>query len=221
MNTSPEINELASALSKAQASMKPAHKGADNPFHNSKYADLCSVWETCRKPLTDNGLAVIQTADADIKSVTVSTRLVHTSGQWVESTLAMPNAKPTPQGIGSVLTYARRYSLAAIVGVAPEGDDDDAEASEKSSRKPQAYQRPEPVDQQTVDTAIAHLDGMDTQADVERFMGIVVKSKDNNPATKTAITNAARKRWVELTPKKVETTTTALMTEEEEETFEE
>jgi len=123
MNRSEQINELATALAKAQSVIKGAMKDSDNPFFKSTYADLTSVWEACRKPLTDNGLSVTQLLGESDSGVVIETVLLHSSGQWISSSYSMPVVKQTPQDYGSAITYARRYALAAIVGVAPEDDD--------------------------------------------------------------------------------------------------
>lgn len=124
---SKDINELAEALAKAQGEITGAKKEADNPFYKSKYADLAACWDACREPLSTNGLAVIQTTKSDQEAVTVVTTLAHKSGQWIRGELTMIPDKPGPQGFGSCLTYARRYSLAAAVGLAQ--IDDDAESA--------------------------------------------------------------------------------------------
>lgn len=123
---SEQINELAAALAKAQGAIKGAAKDTANPFFKSKYADLASVWDACRTQLTANGLSVIQTMDDSQGGVTVVTTLAHSSGQWIRGRLTMKPVKDDPQGIGSAITYARRYALAAMVGVAPEDDDGNA-----------------------------------------------------------------------------------------------
>jgi hypothetical protein len=120
---SEQINELAKALSIAQGAMNGAKKESANPFFKSKYADLGSVWDAIRKPLSDNGLSVVQTVDGD-KLLTI---LMHASGQWIDSTYPITAKDNSPQAIGSALTYARRYALAAMVGVYQ--TDDDAEAA--------------------------------------------------------------------------------------------
>ena len=126
MNQSEQINELSKALCTAQSQMTFAKKDSKNPFFKSSYADLSSVWEACREPLTKNGLAVIQTFDSDHdeNTVIVVTTLTHSSGQWINSRLKLPLVKKDPQGLGSAITYGRRYSLAAIVGVIADEDDD-------------------------------------------------------------------------------------------------
>jgi len=131
MEMSEQINELAKALSVAQGQIKGALKDSNNPFFKSKYADLSSVWEACREQLSKNGLSVIQTTcDAPDKGVSVVTTLAHESGQWVRGHLTLEPKDKTPQGYGSAITYARRYALAAIVGVAPEDDDGNAASRE-------------------------------------------------------------------------------------------
>lgn len=126
MEKSEQINELATALSKAQGAIKGALKDTANPFFKSKYADLSSVWEACRAQLAANGLAVVQTPCEAESGVAVETMLMHASGQWVSNRFLMPVAKSDAQAVGSAITYARRYALAAMVGVAPEDDDGNA-----------------------------------------------------------------------------------------------
>lgn len=128
---SENIAELAAALSKAQASITGALKDSANPFFKSKYADLASCWDACRKQLTDNGLSVIQTTDIVADTVVVRTTLAHSSGQWVSGILPVKGKDDGPQAQGSGITYARRYALAAIVGLAQ--IDDDAEAAQGRS----------------------------------------------------------------------------------------
>lgn len=133
---SQQINELAKALSVVQAHIKGAAKDSTNPFFNSKYADLSSVWEACRALLTTNGLSVAQTNVPSENGVTLVTTLMHTSGQWIEGSLFIRPSKDDPQGFGSAMTYARRYALAAIIGVSPEDDDGNAATGKTVSNKP-------------------------------------------------------------------------------------
>lgn len=121
---SADIGELAAALAVAQGEITGALKDSANPFFKSKYADLASVWDACRTSLSKNGLAVIQVAStSDTGAAVITTTLAHKSGQWIRGTLAMMPVKADPQGMGSALTYARRYALAAMVGVAQVDDD--------------------------------------------------------------------------------------------------
>ncbi len=123
---SDSIATLAGALAKAQGAMDGAKKDAANPFFKSKYADLASVWDAIREPLSANGLAVIQFPRSTAEGVEVETLLCHDSGEWVAETLTLPVGKYDPQGVGSAITYARRYGLQSITGVAPEDDDGNA-----------------------------------------------------------------------------------------------
>ena len=127
MEQSAEINELSSALCKAQGQMKGAIKDSNNPFYKSRYADLSAVWEDIRKPFADNGLSVVQFPGTcvieETTYVAVITQITHDSGQWIRSKLTMTPTKSDPQGIGSTLTYARRYGLAAMAGVYQIDDD--------------------------------------------------------------------------------------------------
>jgi len=136
METSDEINELATALAKAQGEIEGATKDTENPFLKSKYADLGSVWAVARKPLSDNGLSVVQTPEnCDSGNISLKTILFHSSGQWLASILEMPVTKQDPQGYGSAISYARRYSFAAIIGVYSEDEDDDGESATDKDKK--------------------------------------------------------------------------------------
>jgi hypothetical protein len=133
MNKSESIAGLAAALAKAQGAMKGAVKDSANPFFKSKYADLASVVEAIRAAFSANGLSYIQTVEpSDKDEVRVETTLLHASGEWIScGVLALPVSKADAQGYGSALTYARRYSLSAAVGVAPEDDDGNAAVAAK------------------------------------------------------------------------------------------
>ena len=131
---SQEIGKLAEALAKAQSIMEGAKEEATNPFFKSSYADLTSVWNACKKPLTDNGLAVFQTIENGGEKIYLVTTLAHVSGQWMRSYMPVMMTKQDPQGFGSAITYSRRYALSAMVGVCPE--DDDGETAMQGARKP-------------------------------------------------------------------------------------
>jgi hypothetical protein len=139
MYKSESIAELAKALSKAQSEIKGAIMDSANPFFKSKYADLSSVWDACRKPLTDNGLAVIQTgvmAPEYPDKVCIETTLIHSSGEWWTGIMSAKPVKDDPQAIGSCVTYLRRYSLSALVGICPEDDDGNAATQPANSKEP-------------------------------------------------------------------------------------
>jgi len=144
---SENINELAKALSLAQGQMETAKKDSENPFFKSRYADLASVWETCREPLSKNGLAVVQTMDYTETGLNlIITTLMHSSGQWIRGTLAISPVKNDPQSMGSAITYGRRYSLMAIVGIAPADDDaEDAMSRDKPKPPGNSVQPPKPA----------------------------------------------------------------------------
>lgn len=146
------ITDLATALAKAQAAMKPAIRENVNPHFRSRYADLASVWEACREALAANDLAVAQLPDLHGDEVGVTTLLCHKSGQWLSSRVAMVMPRRDPQIVGSAITYARRYGLAAMVGVAPE--DDDAETTRKANGNGNAEPDPSPA-RTTIDDAQA------------------------------------------------------------------
>ena len=128
---SEQTAELAAALAKAQSVMGSAIKNAINPHFKNRYADLAAVFEALRKPLADNSLAVTQTTEMRDGAFLLVTKLRHATGQWISSEYPLPlNAKP--QELGSALTYARRYSLSAMVGIAAD-EDDDGEATRKAN----------------------------------------------------------------------------------------
>ena len=123
MKSSESINELASALCKAQGQMGGAVKDSSNPFFKSSYADLTSVIKAIKEPFADNGLSYTQFPVSNENGVGVSTRLMHISGQWLEMEYTLPTVKKDPQASGSAITYARRYALQSIAGI-PTADDD-------------------------------------------------------------------------------------------------
>src|SRR5947207_7171688 len=124
MNQSENINELASALSKAQGEMQAAIKDSINPFFKSKYADLGSVWDAARPVLSKYGLCIIQGTEIFNEKIVMVTILAHSSGQWIKSLLPLNPSKNDCQGVGAAITYLRRYCLSAIVGVVCDDDDD-------------------------------------------------------------------------------------------------
>jgi hypothetical protein len=121
---SPEIAKLAAALCKAQAAMGGAKKDSTNPHFKNAYADLASIWDAVRKPLTDNGLAIVQFPRTTRNGVEVETMLVHSSGEYMTDVLWLPVLKMDAQGVGSAITYGRRYALMSVTGIAPIDDDD-------------------------------------------------------------------------------------------------
>jgi len=125
---SPTIGALAAALAKAQGQIEGALKDSENPFFKSRYADLGSVWNACRLPLSTNGLSVVQSPIANADGIGLRTLLLHSSGEWIASEYSMKPVKTDPQSAGACLSYLRRYALAATVGVF-QADDDGNSAS--------------------------------------------------------------------------------------------
>jgi hypothetical protein len=115
-----------------------------NPHFKSKYADLAAIFDAARKPLSANGLAIVQTIGDGV----LHTRLLHTSGQWIASEHPLPMSG-RPQEIGSALTYARRYSLSALIGIAAD-EDDDANAASRSNGKPAVVLSEEQIEELAV-----------------------------------------------------------------------
>jgi len=126
--------ELAAALAKCQGALSSVGKDREvKGTYSFKYATLSAIWDVVRKPLAENGLSVIQLPSIGERKVFVETRLQHASGGWVSSLIEMPVAQQTPQGIGSALSYARRYALSAMLGVVSDDDDDDGLAAAAST----------------------------------------------------------------------------------------
>jgi hypothetical protein len=141
MNTqSEQIAELAVALAKAQSENGIVIKDANNPYFKSKYATLAAVWESVRASLTKNGLSVVQMPSSDERGYYVETMLLHASGQWLKNRTYMRPVKDDPQGIGSLISYARRYALQAMTMVCPE--DDDGEQAMGRDSKPVVSSQP-------------------------------------------------------------------------------
>jgi hypothetical protein len=130
MNKSETLKELAASLSKAQALIEGAAKDGNNPHFRAKYATLASVVDAVKEPLAKNGLSYTQVLHDAENAVKVETIILHQSGEWLScGCLSVPVSKHDAQGFGSALTYARRYSLSAAFGVAPEDDDGNGAAA--------------------------------------------------------------------------------------------
>lgn len=144
MTPTGQVNELATALCKAQAQMRAAPKSKSNPHFKSRYADLDACWDAAREALTTHGLSVVQGVSAQGKAVTVTTMLMHTSGQWLASDLTLEADKATAQSVGSAITYARRYAFSAMVGITSDEDDDGNAAVPPPPPKGAPVYEPEP-----------------------------------------------------------------------------
>lgn len=133
---SEQISDLFTALGKAQGLFANAEKVGENPHFHSRYATLEAVIEATKQGRVDNNLVVIQMPVNIEDAIGVTTLLGHSSGQWIESTLAVPPGKYDAQGAGSVITYLRRYSLMAVLGIAAEDDDGEAASSNSDNARP-------------------------------------------------------------------------------------
>lgn len=135
-NESEELDKLFEALAKAQMEMEIASTASVNPFFKSRYADLASIVKASRPFLAKNALAVIQrTITEENDQIFLYTRLCHASGQWIESNMQVKPVKNDIQGLGSYITYLRRYMYASLTGVVTGDEDDDGESAMKDSRK--------------------------------------------------------------------------------------
>lgn len=183
-DTSPTIGELVGALAKARKQFKPVIKEATNPFFKSKYADLAVVIDATKDGLSDNGLAVLQPPafERSTGTVEVLTLLAHSSGEWIRCSLDMPTSKGDAQGVGSAITYGRRYAYSAMVNVASEEDDDgNAAVSGEFKRKAeteQAYeQRTElqtcisPMQQRGIQEACQRTNK--TEDEIKAYLGLI------------------------------------------------
>ena len=140
IRTSEQINELAQALAKAQAEITVVRKDkkANAGKYGYTYASLAAVMTSTAGPLSSNGLSVMQGLAQDETMVVVTTRLLHCSGQWIESDCKMPISSKGPQAVGSAITYGRRYGISTLLGVVTEDDDGAAaqRSAERSESKP-------------------------------------------------------------------------------------
>lgn len=178
MNKSESIKNLAAALAKFQSEVKNPTNSADNPFFKSKYAPLNEILNDVRPLLSKHGLSVLQSPGGDGNNITVTTLLMHESGEWIESQeLVLKADKPTAQGAGSAITYARRYALSAVLGISSEDDDDGNHASgnnfnEKSKPVdiPQAKKKDETLEKAKLLTRIGQAGKMITNEQKKEIM---------------------------------------------------
>lgn len=146
MEKSESIGAIAKALAAAQSEMTPAVFDSVNPHFRSRYASLASVVAAGRV-LAKHGIAIIQDASGSAgQEVVISTTLAHESGEWLRGTVTLRAEKATPQGVGSTITYGRRYGIALMAGVVSDDDDDGNSASEQSKAGLASLsQQPKPV----------------------------------------------------------------------------
>lgn len=173
------MKNIASALVKAQKGFAPALKTSTNPHFKSRYADLSACVEAVIDSLNNNGVMLMQRCSECESGVTVETVFIHESGETMESgKLHVPASKNDPQGYGSALTYARRYSLMAACGIAPE--DDDGNAASKSPAKPTE----KPVAAFDVTKACAAITNAKDQATAEHYADVAFERATNDTQRK-------------------------------------
>ena len=143
MQTSESISEIGAAMVLAQQAMLPLIKDSNNPFFKSKYADLQAVTEACYPALQANGICVMQSAESlGALGINIKTRLIHKSGQFIETECAIPPAGQDPQKYGSAVTYGRRYGLQAAVGLAAIDDDGESAMNRNTPKTASATNQP-------------------------------------------------------------------------------
>jgi hypothetical protein len=172
MKKSESIIELGTALALAQAEMSNPAKNAKNPFFKSSYADLAEVINISKPTLAKFGLSIIQMPYAKGAYVGVETTIIHKSGEYISSRLNMPlGGKKDAQAVGSSITYARRYALAGMCGIAQEDDDGNS-----------ATKTPTPTQKKNmaINKAMDKLDEAKKNADIETATQIYEWAEDND-----------------------------------------
>jgi hypothetical protein len=155
---SDDIKEFVSALAKAQGQMKPAVFNRTNPHYKNKYADFTSCMDACREPLSSNGLALMQFPATVEGKLNLITMIAHTSGQWIKGEFPLIPSKMDSQGIGSSMTYAKRYSLCGMLGIVSDAEiDDDGEAAVGRPAQPAMTMEPVKPAAKISSDQLAHL----------------------------------------------------------------
>lgn len=163
--TEAEHKTIFAALAAAQMEMGRALKDSANPAFRSKYADLASVMDACMTALNKHGICVLQPTGEDEAGRYVKTILAHTSGETVECRVPLIVGKNDMQGYGSAVTYARRYGLMSMAGIAPEDDDGNAAAKAAPEEKP--AKRNDAPTTQAIISAIDYLNEADALPDLQ------------------------------------------------------
>ena len=182
MRMSESITEIAAALATAQAEICNAAKNSKNPHFRSSYADLAEVLNTVRPVFSGHGITVIQAPEYENGAVTVETMLAHKSGEWISSSVSAPVSKQDAQGVGSAITYCRRYGLAAMAGIAQEDDDGNGAVGGPNNRKqaaPKDYSNQIKAIHACKDEAALKALCESFDADTRRALSAEVKTKYN------------------------------------------
>lgn len=180
METSPSIKEISAALGSFQAEGVTVKKDGINPHFKSTFATLDNMLDTIREPLAKHGLSFAQFPDGD----GLTTILMHTSGEWMKSTAHLNMDKQTPQGQGSAITYLRRYSLAAALGIATEEDDDGNTASQTPQKARSATKTRDTVleSKKRIMSLLAALNEEQTAPNILFLTDLSVENEANLPA---------------------------------------
>ena len=196
MDKSESITKLSAALVKAQSQMKPAPMNAVNPFLKNKYADLGAIIQTAAPTLNGNGLAYVQTVGGHDDQVSVTTMLIHESGEYISDTVSMATGtekgKSAAQVAGSIVTYLRRYSLASICGIYADEDTDGSAPASKPAEKITIKSTPEKVWQYDVVQAVMASDARITAP--QHAVAMLNMSKVLDSAT---VTPELATKWTE------------------------
>jgi hypothetical protein len=170
MQTSSENKNIIKALIKFHHSVGKAAKTADNPFLKSKYANLETILDVIKQPLEDSGLTFVQFPTGENQ---LTTMLMHESGEWMSDTFTLKPVDSKPQSVGSAITYMRRYSIGAVLGIATEEDDDANKAQKQATRA-----------KETITGA--------TSSNTDKAVTLILASKNRGylKATKENITNS-------------------------------
>lgn len=210
IETSAETAKLDAALAKAQGEIEAASKDKTNPAFRSRYADLTAVWAACRPALAKHGISVTQwPVHSDDGRLHIITRVAH-AGEWIKSHFSIPVTKQDPQGYGSATTYAKRFTLAAALGIVADEDDDGNAASNRAPARQEPKQEtaePAKPAESLADTIIRKFNEAESAVDFEELVTRARAKWDKLPtADKARVSNAveARRAYWAQSPVKVE-----------------
>lgn len=199
MNKSESIKELATALAKFQGEVKNPANTAENPFFKSKYAPLDEILNLVRPTLSKHGLSIVQIPVMSEGMVGVSTTLLHSSGEWIETLpILLKLDKQSAQGAGSAITYARRYALSAILGISSE-DDDDGNVAEKQVKTKKTIKKTTPKDTKDIthNELLTELYALVKEKNYQEGVKSYIK-KTYNKNSSTELTDIEIKELIEL-----------------------
>ena len=194
IETSADTSKLDAALAKAQGEIEAASKDKTNPAFKSRYADLTAVWGACRPALAKHGISVTQwPVHAEDGRLHIITRIAH-GGEWIKAHFSIPVTKQDPQGYGSATTYAKRFTLAAALGVVADEDDDGNAASSRPPSQPAKVETPKPAEG-LADTILRKFNEAETAAAFEELVQRAqAKWSQLGVADKARVSNAIEAR---------------------------